>query len=59
MLKSRLRKAFEKNELRVHYQPKVNLRDGSIAGEKTKKPAYRRAFSCNVAPEDGLEPPTR
>lgn len=32
MLKSRLRKAFERNELRVHYQPKVNLRDGSIAG---------------------------
>ncbi|MEO7386242.1 MAG: EAL domain-containing protein, partial [Gammaproteobacteria bacterium] len=32
MLKSRLRKAFEKNELRVHYQPKVNLRDGSIVG---------------------------
>jgi len=32
MLKSRLRKAFEKNELRVHYQPKVNLRDGTIAG---------------------------
>ncbi|MBL8201308.1 MAG: EAL domain-containing protein [Chromatiales bacterium] len=32
MLKSRLRKAFEKNELRVHYQPKVDLRDGKIAG---------------------------
>jgi EAL domain-containing protein (putative c-di-GMP-specific phosphodiesterase class I) len=32
MLKSRLRKAFENNELRVHYQPKINLRDGSIAG---------------------------
>ena len=32
MLKSRLRKAFEKNELRVHYQPKVDLRDGSIVG---------------------------
>ena len=32
MLKSRLRKAFEKNELRVHYQPKVNLRTGAIAG---------------------------
>ncbi len=32
MLKSRLRKAFEKNELRVHYQPKVSLRDGSIVG---------------------------
>jgi diguanylate cyclase (GGDEF)-like protein/PAS domain S-box-containing protein len=32
MLKSRLRKAFEKNELRVHYQPKIDLRDGSIAG---------------------------
>lgn len=32
MLKSRLRKAFENNELRVHYQPKIDLRDGSIAG---------------------------
>jgi diguanylate cyclase (GGDEF)-like protein/PAS domain S-box-containing protein len=32
MLKSRLRKAFEKNELRVHYQPKVDLRTGVIAG---------------------------
>ena len=32
MLKSRLRKAFEKNELRVHYQPKVDLRNGSIVG---------------------------
>jgi len=32
MLKSRLRKAFEKNELLVHYQPKIDLRDGSIAG---------------------------
>jgi diguanylate cyclase (GGDEF)-like protein/PAS domain S-box-containing protein len=32
MLKSRLRKAFEKNELRVHYQPKVDLRNGLIVG---------------------------
>lgn len=32
MLKIRLRKAFENNELRVHYQPKIDLRDGSIAG---------------------------
>ena len=32
MLKSRLRKAFEKDELRVHYQPKVSLRDGAIVG---------------------------
>ncbi len=32
MLKSRLRKAFEKNELRVHYQPKVDLRSGLICG---------------------------
>ncbi|MDP2324532.1 MAG: diguanylate cyclase, partial [Gammaproteobacteria bacterium] len=32
MLKSRLRKAFEKDELRVHYQPKVSLLDGSIVG---------------------------
>jgi diguanylate cyclase (GGDEF)-like protein/PAS domain S-box-containing protein len=32
MLKSRLRKAFEKDELRVHYQPKVSLRDGTIVG---------------------------
>ena len=32
MLKSRLRKAFEKNELLVHYQPKIDLRSGSIAG---------------------------
>jgi diguanylate cyclase (GGDEF)-like protein/PAS domain S-box-containing protein len=32
MMKSRLRKAFEKNELRVHYQPKVDLRDGLIVG---------------------------
>jgi len=32
MLKSRLRKAFEKNELRVHYQPKIDLRNGLIVG---------------------------
>lgn len=32
MLKSRLRKAFEKDELLVYYQPKIDLRDGSIAG---------------------------
>lgn len=32
MLKSRLRRAFEKNELRVHYQPKISLLDGSIVG---------------------------
>ena len=32
MLKTRLRKSFENNELRVRYQPKIDLRDGSIAG---------------------------
>jgi EAL domain-containing protein (putative c-di-GMP-specific phosphodiesterase class I) len=32
MLKSRLRKAFENKELRVHYQPKVDLRNGTIVG---------------------------
>jgi diguanylate cyclase (GGDEF)-like protein/PAS domain S-box-containing protein len=32
MLKSRLRRALDQNELRVLYQPKIDLRDGSIAG---------------------------
>jgi diguanylate cyclase (GGDEF)-like protein/PAS domain S-box-containing protein len=32
MLKSRLRLALEKNELSVLYQPKVDLRDGSLVG---------------------------
>jgi diguanylate cyclase (GGDEF)-like protein/PAS domain S-box-containing protein len=32
MMKSRLRKAFEKNEFIVRYQPKVNLSNGAIAG---------------------------
>jgi EAL domain-containing protein (putative c-di-GMP-specific phosphodiesterase class I) len=32
MLKSRLRKGLDQNELRVVYQPKIDLRDGSIAG---------------------------
>jgi EAL domain-containing protein (putative c-di-GMP-specific phosphodiesterase class I) len=32
MLKSRLRRALDQSELRVLYQPKVDLRDGGIAG---------------------------
>ena len=32
MLKSRLRRAFEKDELRLHYQPKYNLTTGNIEG---------------------------
>jgi diguanylate cyclase (GGDEF)-like protein/PAS domain S-box-containing protein len=32
MLKSRLRKGLDQDELRVLYQPKIDLRDGSIAG---------------------------
>jgi diguanylate cyclase (GGDEF)-like protein len=31
-LKSRLSRAFERNELRLHYQPKYRLTDGRIAG---------------------------
>jgi len=32
MLKSRLRRAFERDELRLHYQPKYHLATGRIAG---------------------------
>jgi diguanylate cyclase (GGDEF)-like protein/PAS domain S-box-containing protein len=32
MLKSRLRRALDQSELRVLYQPKIDLRDGGIAG---------------------------
>jgi len=32
MLKSRLRRAYERDELLLQYQPKYNLRDGSIIG---------------------------
>lgn len=32
MLKSRLRRAFQQNELLLHYQPKVDLRSGRVAG---------------------------
>jgi diguanylate cyclase (GGDEF)-like protein/PAS domain S-box-containing protein len=32
MLKSKLRRAFERNELRLDYQPKYRLSDGRIAG---------------------------
>jgi diguanylate cyclase (GGDEF)-like protein/PAS domain S-box-containing protein len=31
-LKSKLRRAFERDELRLHYQPKYGLTDGRIAG---------------------------
>jgi diguanylate cyclase (GGDEF)-like protein/PAS domain S-box-containing protein len=32
MLKSKLRRAIERKEFVIHYQPKVNLRDGRIIG---------------------------
>jgi diguanylate cyclase (GGDEF)-like protein/PAS domain S-box-containing protein len=32
MLKNKLRRAFERNELRLHYQPKYAIRTGRIAG---------------------------
>jgi len=32
MLRSKLRRAVERDELLIHYQPKVNVRDGSICG---------------------------
>ncbi len=32
MLKSKLRRAFEREELRMHYQPKYNLENGRVEG---------------------------
>jgi diguanylate cyclase (GGDEF)-like protein/PAS domain S-box-containing protein len=32
MLKSKLRRAFERDELRLHYQPKYSLKTGRVAG---------------------------
>ena len=32
MLRSKLRRAVERDEFLIHYQPKVNVRDGSICG---------------------------
>jgi diguanylate cyclase (GGDEF)-like protein/PAS domain S-box-containing protein len=32
MLKSKLRRAFEREELRLHYQPKYNLKTGQVEG---------------------------
>jgi diguanylate cyclase (GGDEF)-like protein/PAS domain S-box-containing protein len=32
MLKNKLRRAFDRDELRLHYQPKYNVRTGRIAG---------------------------
>ncbi len=32
MLKSKLRRSFERNELLLHYQPKYSIRDGKVIG---------------------------
>lgn len=45
ILKNRLREALIKREFRVHYQPKVNLRDGSIAGAEALLRWYLQAQS--------------
>jgi predicted signal transduction protein with EAL and GGDEF domain len=34
MLKSKLRRSLERDEFMMHYQPKVDLRDGRIVGAR-------------------------
>jgi diguanylate cyclase (GGDEF)-like protein len=53
-LKSKLRRAFERDELRLHYQPKYRLADGRISGAEAlvrwDMPDYGLVFPSDFIP---------
>src|SRR4029434_3433350 len=55
MLKSKLRRSLERDEFLVHYQPKVDLRDGRIVGAEALL-RWRLPGHGNISPSQFIPP---